>query len=302
MASSYPGGYDSFTGKSNGPGHTVDASHINALQDAVAAIQATLGLNPQGSSATVAERIAAVESGASTFAPSQLTWSAAYWTEDPGWTAPADGGNVTAWRDYSGGVSALSTFSVAPTLTAANSALNGKPTVDFLESSTQALRTATDFTQAQPFSVFAVLADWNASSGSNQGALLATSVQTGPQILAGTTSQAGIYAGFGIARAASPQSSTGAHAWAFVVDGASSKIVKDGTGAAVSGNPGANYFGGSTFKIALGNRGGSENGGNGLFGTAKIAFIGIYNGDITADAKWGDLKTWTASHYGLTIA
>jgi hypothetical protein len=300
MASSYPSGYDSFTTRSNG--QTIDASHIDALQDAVAAIQAALGLNPQGGSATVADRIAAVESGASTFTPSQITWSAAWWTEDPSWTAPADGGNVTSWRDYSGNSFALSTFSVAPTLTAANSALNGKPTVDFLESATQALRSSADFTQTQPFSVFAVLADWNSTTGSNQGALIASSLLTGPQILAGTTSVAGIYAGSGIARAASPQSSTGAHAWAFVVNSTSSKIVKDGTPAAVSGDPGPNYYGGSTFKIAVGNRGGSENSGNGLFGTAKIAFLGVYSGDITADSKWAQLKAWTAAHYGLTIA
>lgn len=46
MSSSYPGGLDSFPARSNGPGDTIDASHINALQDAVTAIETALGVNP----------------------------------------------------------------------------------------------------------------------------------------------------------------------------------------------------------------------------------------------------------------
>jgi hypothetical protein len=46
VASNYPGGLDSFTTRVNGAGNTIDASHINALQDAVVALQTALGTNP----------------------------------------------------------------------------------------------------------------------------------------------------------------------------------------------------------------------------------------------------------------
>jgi hypothetical protein len=46
MASNYPGGLDTFTARSDGPGQVILAAHINALQDAVAAVEAALGVNP----------------------------------------------------------------------------------------------------------------------------------------------------------------------------------------------------------------------------------------------------------------
>jgi hypothetical protein len=51
VASSYPGGLDSFTTKNNGD--TIDSSHIDALQDAVVAIETALGVN-------VGNRLAAI--------------------------------------------------------------------------------------------------------------------------------------------------------------------------------------------------------------------------------------------------
>lgn len=62
MATNYPGSYDSFpapgTNLSSTPNH--DDMHID-VQDAVEAVQAELGLNPRGSSATVAARLTAIE-------------------------------------------------------------------------------------------------------------------------------------------------------------------------------------------------------------------------------------------------
>ena len=64
MASNYPSGLDSFTNPagtdnlSAGIGHA--AQHANA-NDAIEAIESTLGLNPQGASATVKARFDAIE-------------------------------------------------------------------------------------------------------------------------------------------------------------------------------------------------------------------------------------------------
>jgi hypothetical protein len=62
MTTSYPGAFDTFadagTNLSSTPNHSV--MHNN-VQDAVEAIEAELGLNPSGSSATVAARFSAIE-------------------------------------------------------------------------------------------------------------------------------------------------------------------------------------------------------------------------------------------------
>lgn len=36
--------------------------------------------------------------------------------------------------------------------------------------------------------------------------------------------------------------------------------------------------------------------------SADMALLGIYEGDITADAKWTDFVNWVEAHYGLSIA
>ena len=65
MATNYPGSLDSLTNPAStdrltSPSHA--AQHANA-NDAIEAIQATLGTNPQGSESTVGARIAALEGG-----------------------------------------------------------------------------------------------------------------------------------------------------------------------------------------------------------------------------------------------
>lgn len=62
MATSYPASIDSFPTRVNG--QPIDASHIDNLQDSVAAIEAELGATPKGVAASVAARIAAVEGSA----------------------------------------------------------------------------------------------------------------------------------------------------------------------------------------------------------------------------------------------
>ena len=66
MASSFPGGLDNFTNPT--ATDTLDsatvphaAQHSNA-NDAIEAIESTLGVNPQGSSATVVARLTALDS------------------------------------------------------------------------------------------------------------------------------------------------------------------------------------------------------------------------------------------------
>jgi len=59
----YPGQFDQFPNNQDGPGNTILAAIINAVQSAISAVQGILGINPQGAFTTVSDRIAALESG-----------------------------------------------------------------------------------------------------------------------------------------------------------------------------------------------------------------------------------------------
>lgn len=59
--STYPAGVDTFTTHTDGPNSVIYAAHVNALQDAVVAIEETLGANPQGGAGTVADRLAGAQ-------------------------------------------------------------------------------------------------------------------------------------------------------------------------------------------------------------------------------------------------
>lgn len=71
MSSDYPGGLDSFTTHHDNNDEVILAADVNKIQDAIAAVQAELGLTPKGSSADVAARLAdllTAATAASTFA------------------------------------------------------------------------------------------------------------------------------------------------------------------------------------------------------------------------------------------
>lgn len=68
MASSYPGGLDSFTNPAgsdplNTAGAKLHSKQHGDANDAIEAIQATLGIDPQGAEADVAARLDAIEAG-----------------------------------------------------------------------------------------------------------------------------------------------------------------------------------------------------------------------------------------------
>lgn len=57
MSSAYPGAVDVFPPRHDGPTSVIHAGHINDLQEAVVAIQETLGVDPAGTASSVAERL-----------------------------------------------------------------------------------------------------------------------------------------------------------------------------------------------------------------------------------------------------
>lgn len=70
MASSYPGGLDSFSTKVDNV-DKVMAAHVNDMQNAIVAVQGELGLNPAGPSATVAALLESLVTG---WVPEADTW------------------------------------------------------------------------------------------------------------------------------------------------------------------------------------------------------------------------------------
>lgn len=43
-------------------------------------------------------------------------------------------------------------------------------------------------------------------------------------------------------------------------------------------------------------------GGSGAPLDGQVSFVGVYNGDITADGNWAAFQTWCAAHYAVTVA
>ena len=76
-------------------------------------------------------------------------------------------------------------------------------------------------------------------------------------------------------------------------NGASSAIRLD-SNAAATGSTGPNNTGdtltvGANYTLTA-------------YSSNDIAFLGIYNGDITSDPLWSSWVSWVSSNYGLTIA
>lgn len=59
MTTAYPAGLDAFATRANGG--IINAAHVNDLGDALESVEATLGINPQGSAASVDARLDAAE-------------------------------------------------------------------------------------------------------------------------------------------------------------------------------------------------------------------------------------------------
>ena len=103
MATAYPDGFDSFTNPAgtdalSDPAHATQHANVN---DAVEAIQATLGLNPEGDEATVSARIAAAVTDAAAAASGYADAASASASSASGSASAADASDTSAegWAD-----------------------------------------------------------------------------------------------------------------------------------------------------------------------------------------------------------
>lgn len=220
----------------------------------------------------------------STFSPLQVGWAHAYWAEGPEMAALglSNGAAVATWPDEIGTADLTQgTGSAQPAFQSSVAALGNRATVKSDGADWVGPTTITIITQ--PFSVVVV------ESGATTGTLL---VSTAGDLGWCFYMSGGVWLANTGSTISGGSADSGAHMLRFYANSASSKLAEDET-VVVTGNAGT-YGAGpiQLFRIPAA----------GFNSAAHLAFVGIYAGDVTADPKWTDFKTYVATHYSLTIA
>lgn len=233
-----------------------------------------------------------------------VTWDVLYWADDPSWSNPGDGGAVSTWRDASGNGRDITqaTGTSQPAFRAAVPNLNNAGAVEFVRDNQGAgdrLDEASGWTRSQPYTIVAVVSAWSdPNDGTDTFRLFSAwsgSVQAGKGYPA--ANEVVLYAGGADWRGTSPATTadlTSANLFTFFANGASSAIGKNGTVGTVTASPGTNPIQSNTT-VGVRFDGWQPS-------SMKLALLGVYNGDFTADGNYTAFKTWAASFYGLTIA
>lgn len=226
------------------------------------------------------------QQGGAAFDPLSLNWHSVYWADGPSMTGYADTDAVTAWYNETAESDALQgTPSLQPSF-AATSTINSKPAVEFVGSLDKL--TATFSTAAtRPVSVVLIAKCDNPAvtvttpvSGTNQNKSFITS--SAWNVFAGSVVTGGTATTSPFMSVTYFDGSTG-----------NEKLWVDGN-LVINANAGS---GNDWAAVAIGNNIVSEQPWDG-----PIAFVGIYEGDITADGNWAAFEAWVTSHYGITIA
>lgn len=219
-------------------------------------------------------------------------WTHAYWAEGGEFAALGlgDGAAVGTWPDEVGTLDATQGTAGSKPTYRATLGPNSKPTVQF--DGGDWMLTST-LTQAQPFSLLIVasidvLAPTKYYVG-DAAIKVGLSYNNGGSDL----KQLAMYAGAGVTGNSDADYNTSPHMMRGTFNGASSVNDLDGTTKTVS--PGSNGISSGLVFGAISNPGVASMQG-------KLAFFGVYNGNVAADAGWTSFKAWVTSHYGITIA
>lgn len=223
-----------------------------------------------------------------------ITWHSLFWAEGTDFVAQGytDTASVTTWPNETSESDGSTTNDI--TYEASNTAL-GQPAVLSGGAGycrTPAFTTNPDYTSGISI---VIIAEYTGSS-SAVGALVDGITSGGRhQVLTGNTFKFDVYAG-------STQSSsngvhgTGAHSYLLTFDGSTGNetLSIDGGADVIAADAGSQTITG----LSIGNRYDGHSARNWL---GSIAFVGLYEGDITADGAWSDLQTWASDHYGVTL-
>lgn len=222
--------------------------------------------------------MAAGASGGSGFF-GQISMLREFWAEDPDWTNPGDGNDITSWRDNGSYADDVTAYIVAPKFD--TTGVNGLPALNFTGNVRAAVSNSATATTA-PFSLvlainvaattFGVMSDDRASQN-----IFTTSGSSWQMFNGGVTASGGT-------------PTTGDHVIVCRFKANDMEMFVDGASVATSGTGG----GTTTTGIVFGADRSATNGFNG-----HIAYAAVYSGDITVD---GDYSTWIAeleSYYGI---
>jgi hypothetical protein len=219
-------------------------------------------------------------------------WDQAYWAENPAWTPPASGANVTVWPDAGALNISLNATNPAPTYLAADPNLGNQPSLSFF-SGCNPYNGAAASNLAQPGTVVAVFYfDGTPDPGTAATRTLFDGYGAGPRwfwrMRDGGTQQ-GLYAGgadvtFGAALAA------GSYFVCINFNGAATAaFLNNNAPTTAPSNPGAGTLGTLTVN---GNTSQATYGMNG-----SMAFLGLKGGGGLTPAQITQLRTWARNHY-----
>jgi hypothetical protein len=219
-----------------------------------------------------------------------ISWYSAFWAEDPLWTPPADGAAVDSWRNGGTlGTAATQTGANRPVYRASNSVLGNKPCIEF-DGTDDRLIITSGVSLAQDFSIVVITTLDNNVARAMVGF---NSASTGRRFGASGLAVWILDAGTQLVTPGAPTINTPYMVRAYA-DGATSKIVRNGT-TLVTGT--ANT--GSMDQIIIGSGRTAPSTYAAPF-DGKIAFVGIYDGDVETNPQWGAFETW-CSRYSITV-
>lgn len=221
-----------------------------------------------------------------------IDWGIAFWAGDPDQTPPADGADITSWRDGSGNGRDFTLVSATePTYDDAHTALNGQPAAVFTSGtylkaagfSIPATHSIVVVGKVDSLAARAFAGYWN-SGGTNDGYL-------------GISSGGKWHMNSGTSMNSAGNADTAKHLVVAVTDASGDdRIEVDGT-TVVTGNAG----GSSVGHFVLGQ--GHNTAGTGTASLAgQIGFAAAVPGDVTTDPGWPYFVAMVEELYGLTVA
>lgn len=218
-----------------------------------------------------------------------ITWHSLFWAEGTAMTALAysDTDAVGTWPNETGETD-LTEATNKPTFDVSNASFNNKPVL--VGDGTQYM-SATSWT-SNPVSPQSVVAVVNATGDGNMSFL---SESANVKLRFDLVDTSRFYAIYGSASSAATDIAAVGAVHGLVAQWSSAgneKFWIDGV-LKHDGNLGAGQFDSALWAWSTS--------GGGQITPMEIAFIGIYEGDITADGSWADMQSWVSDHYGVSI-
>lgn len=217
-----------------------------------------------------------------------------FWADDPAWTKPADGAAVASWRDASGNAADAVQAAAGnqPLYRASVAALNNHKAIQFDGVDDYLLGpVATAETGA-----FSIVVVGNLNSHTAGRAFVSTNSGNNGCYLGTTTTQWYLNSGTTLA-GGTPTDNVGHLVVGYMSDGATgSQILVDGTSVA-TGNAGTFSLNQMCLGLARTSGGAAANPLDG-----RLAYVGVFSGDVRTQPNWSLFKQWVAGYYGLTIA